>query len=78
MRALTIVATAVPGGLVAALISAGVLIAVAGYLAGSRRVVIGGLAVLFASTALMIVGAYAAYRDDPSDPRPCAEPGTCK
>ncbi|MGI8729536.1 MAG: hypothetical protein ACR2LK_06025 [Solirubrobacteraceae bacterium] len=77
MPAHAIGATTVPGGLVAALIAAGVLIALVGYLAGSRRVVIGGLAVLFAASALMIAGAYIAYRDDPSDPRPCAEPGTC-
>ena len=38
---------------------------------------IGGLAILFAASALMIAGGYAAYRDDPADPRPCAEPGTC-
>ena len=29
------------------------------------------------ASALMIVGGYLAYRDDPVDPRPCAEPGTC-
>ncbi len=73
-----IVAVAVSGSLPAALIAAGVLIAIAGYLVGSRRIVIGGLAVLFAASALMLAGAYAAYREDPSDPRPCAEPGTCR
>jgi hypothetical protein len=70
-------ASAVSPGLVAALIGLGVIVALGGHLAGSRRVVIGGLAILFAASALMIAGGYAAYRDDPADPRPCAEPGTC-
>jgi len=70
-------ASAVPAGLVAALIALGVIVAVGGHLAGSRRTVVGGLAILFAASALMIAGGYLAYRDDPVDPRPCAEPGTC-
>jgi high-affinity Fe2+/Pb2+ permease len=70
-------ASDLPAGLVAALIAAGVLVAIAGHLAGSRRVVVTGIAILFAASALMVVGGYLAYRDDPSDPRPCAEPGTC-
>ena len=70
-------ASAVSSGLVAALIGLGAVVALGGHLAGSRRIVIGGLAILFAATALMIAAGYAAYRDDPADPRPCAEPGTC-
>ena len=70
-------ATDLPAGLVAALIGAGALVAIGGHLAGSRRVVVTGIAILFAATALMVVGGYLAYRDDPVDPRPCAEPGTC-
>jgi hypothetical protein len=70
-------ASAVAPGLVAALLGLGVLVALGGHLAGSRRTVMTGLAVLFAASALMIVGGYIAYRDDPADPRPCAEPGTC-
>ena len=73
----SIAASAVPPGLVAALIGLGVVVALGGHLAGSRRTVIGGLMILFAASALMIAGGYAAYRDDPADPRPCAEPGTC-
>jgi hypothetical protein len=38
---------------------------------------VAGLAILFVASALMIVGGYLAYRDDPGDPRPCAQPGTC-
>ena len=70
-------ASAVAPGLVAALLGLGALVALGGHLAGSRRTVIGGLAILFAASALMIAGGYLAYRDDPADPRPCAEPGTC-
>ncbi len=66
-----------PPVLVAALLGLGAIVALGGHLAGSRRTVIGGLAILFAASALMIAGGYLAYRDDPADPRPCAEPGTC-
>ncbi len=70
-------ATAPSSGVVAALIGLGALVAIIGHLGGSRRTVVLGIAILFASTVLMIAGGYAAYRDDPRDPRPCAEPGTC-
>ena len=62
MAALVLAASAVPSGAVAALIALGAIVAIGGHLAGSRRVIVGG---------------YLAYRDDPVDPRPCAEPGTC-
>jgi hypothetical protein len=52
-------------------------VAIAGHLTGSRRAVVTGLAILFVASALMIAGGYLAYRDDPADPRPCAQPGTC-
>jgi hypothetical protein len=77
VAALALAASAVPSGAVAACIALGALVAIAGHLAGSRRVVVGGLAILFAASVLMIAGGYLAYRDDPVDPRPCAEPGTC-
>ena len=77
MPFLTLGATDLPAGLVAALIGCGALVAILGHLAGSRRTVVTGIAILFAASALMIVGGYLAYRDDPDDPRPCAEPGTC-
>ena len=37
--------------------------------------VVTGIAILFAGSVLMIVGGYLAYRDDPRDPRPCAQDG---
>jgi len=62
---------------VALLIGLGVLIAVAGHLAGSRRTVVVGIVVLFVATALLLAGAYLAFQDDPVDPRPCDAPGGC-
>ncbi len=62
---------------VALLIGLGVLIGVVGHLAGSRRTVVVGIAVLFIATALLMVGGYLAFQDDPVDPRPCDAPGGC-
>lgn len=62
---------------VALLIGLGVLIAVVGHLAGSRRTVVVGIAVLLIATALLMVGGYLAFQDDPADPRPCDAPGGC-
>ena len=62
---------------VALLIGLGVLIALVGHLAGSRRTVVTGIAVLFVATALLLVGGYIAYQDDPGDPRPCDAPRDC-
>jgi hypothetical protein len=75
--ALVLGALDLPAASAAALIALGVLVAIAGHLTGSRRTVVTGLAILFVASALMIVGGYLAYRDDPVDPRPCAQPGTC-
>ena len=62
---------------VALLIGFGVLVALVGHLAGSRRTVVAGIAILFAATALLLVGGYLAYQDDVVDPRPCDAPGGC-
>lgn len=62
---------------VALLIGFGVLIGIAGHLAGSRRTVVTGIAIVFVATALLIAGAYASYSDDNVDPRPCDAPGSC-
>jgi hypothetical protein len=74
---LVLAATSPSSGLVAAVIVLGAVVAVAGHLAGARRIVVAGIAILFAGSLLMIAGAYVAYRDDPRDPRPCAQAGTC-
>ncbi len=62
---------------VALLIGFGVLVALVGHLAGSRRTVVVGIAILFVATALLLVGGYIAYQDDAIDPRPCDAPGGC-
>ncbi len=62
---------------VALLIGFGVVVGILGHLAGSRRTVVVGLAVLFVATALLIAGAYLSYSDDDVDPRPCDAPGSC-
>ena len=77
MPALVLAATALSSGTVAALIGLGAIVTLAGHLTGSRRTVVTGIAILFAGSALMIAGGYRAYRDDPRDPRPCPQEGTC-
>jgi hypothetical protein len=62
---------------VALLIGFGVLVGLVGHLAGSRRTVVVGIAILFVATALLLVGGYSAYQDDAVDPRPCDAPGGC-
>jgi hypothetical protein len=62
---------------VALLIGFGVLVGIVGHLAGSRRTVVVGIAILFIATALLMLGGYLAYRDDPGDPRPCKAPESC-
>jgi hypothetical protein len=62
---------------VALLIGFGVLVAIAGHLAGSRRTIAAGIAILFVATALLILGAYVSYNDNDVDPRPCDAPGSC-
>ncbi|HEX8156256.1 MAG TPA: hypothetical protein VF526_02620 [Solirubrobacteraceae bacterium] len=62
---------------VAALIAFGAIVGIAGHLAGSRKTVVVGIAILFVATALMIVGAYVSYQGGAEDPRPCHAPGGC-
>jgi hypothetical protein len=62
---------------VALLIALGVLVGIAGHLAGSRKTVVVGLAILFVATALLITGAYMSFSDNDVDPRPCDAPGGC-
>lgn len=62
---------------VALLIAFGVFVGMVGHLAGSRRTVVVGIAILFIATALLLVGGYLAYQDGAVDPRPCDAPGGC-
>ena len=55
----------------------GFVVGTAGHLAGSRRTVVVGLAILFVASALLLAGGYLAFQEDPVDPRPCDAPGGC-
>ncbi len=77
MDAITIGASDLSATPVALLIGFGVVVGLVGHLAGSRRTVVVGIAILFVATALLLVGGYIAYQDDAVDPRPCDAPGGC-
>ncbi|HEX6945467.1 MAG TPA: hypothetical protein VF196_04675 [Casimicrobiaceae bacterium] len=62
-------ASAIPAAPVIALMGLGVIIAIAGHATRIRGAVALGLAILFLATAGMILGGFAAYQDDPGDPR---------
>jgi hypothetical protein len=75
---LMLAASEIPAAPVVVLMGFGVLIAIVGHASRSRGLTITGLALLFLATAAMVVGAFAAYQDDPTDPRerkPPQEPG---
>jgi hypothetical protein len=61
----------IPANLVVMMMALGVVVAIAGHLAGSRGVVALGILVLFAATMGMMIGGFFAFQDDPRDPRPC-------
>ena len=55
------VTAAIPSTPVYALMSFGVVLAITGHVLGDQRLVAAGIAVLFAGTALLLIGAYQAY-----------------
>ncbi len=75
MEVLIVAASGVPAALVLVLMAAGVIIGVAGHATRSRRTAAVGVALVFVATALMIVGAFVAFQDDPTDSRPRGTPG---
>ena len=77
MAALVLAASGPSATPVALLIGFGVLVGIAGHLAGSRRTVVVGLAILFIATALLIAGAYSSFSANDVDPRQCDAPGGC-
>lgn len=70
MAPLFVAASDLPAAPVVGLMAAGVLIALYGHAAKSRRTVIVGLGLLFLATALLVAGAYVAFEGDQDDPRP--------
>lgn len=61
----TVSAAPVLGGM-----AMGVVIALVGHLVRSYRVVAVGVAILFLATALMLLGAFVAFKQGERDPRP--------
>jgi hypothetical protein len=62
-------ASDIPAAPVLAVMGLGVLVALAGHIVRSRGTVALGLILVFLATAGMIVGGFAAFQDDPHDPR---------
>ena len=56
-----VLAADIPVPAVLALMALGILVAIAGHVVASYRVVGIGLAIVFVATALMVVGGFAAY-----------------
>jgi hypothetical protein len=52
------------------LMAVGIVVAIAGHIVRSPRVVGAGLALVFLATALMFLGGFAAFQGDERDPRP--------
>ena len=59
---------------VIAVMAFAVLVTLVGHVLKQRTIVATGLALLFLATAAMLLGAFAAYQDDPADPRPKERP----
>jgi hypothetical protein len=60
----------VPAAPMLAMLAMGVVIAMYGHAAHSYRIVAIGLTLLFLATALMLIGAFIAYKRGERDPRP--------
>ena len=75
MIATIVAASDVPAAPVVGLMAIGVLVAIGGHITRSRRTAALGIAILFAATLLMVIGAYVAFQDDAVDPRPRDSPG---
>jgi hypothetical protein len=62
-------ASDIPAAPILGLMAIGVLIAIVGHVVRSKSTVATGLAILFLATAGMVVGGFAAFNQDSSDPR---------
>ena len=68
-------ATEIPAAPVLVFMGLGVLIAMAGHASKSRMLILTGLMMLFLATGAMVLGAYIAYNENPTeDPRPRNDP----
>ena len=66
----------IPAAPVIGVMTLGVVIALVGHISKSYKVVAVGLAILFIATALMVLVGFAAYNQDPGDPRPQENPAS--
>ena len=72
---MALAATTIPAAPVVVFMALGVLVAIVGHASKSRTLIVTGLMMLFLATAAMVVGAYVAYNQDPTeDPRPRNDP----
>jgi hypothetical protein len=71
---LILAADSVPAAPVLGLMAFGLVLAIMGHAGKSNRTVALGLIVLFLATALMILGAFAAFQGDEVDPRKIDDP----
>ena len=62
-------ASDIPAAPVLAVMGLGVLIAIAGHATRFKSLVALGIALIFLATAGMVVGGFAAFQEDSSDPR---------
>lgn len=76
LLAIVLAASDVPAAPIVGVMTLGVVLAIVGHAAKDNRIVAVGLAVLFIATAMMVLGAFVAYQDDPGDPRPRKSPSS--
>lgn len=68
--------SSIPAAPVVGLMGFAVMVAIAGHVTKVRSLVVLGLLMLFLATTAMMIFAFAAYRDDPADPRPGKPPSS--
>jgi hypothetical protein len=62
--------TEIPAAPILALMAFGVVVTIGGHLYGAKSVIATGLAILFLATAGMVLGGFAAFQNEETDPRP--------
>lgn len=71
---MVLAAETIPAAPIVIFMGIGVLIAIVGHASRSRTLIGTGIFMLFLATVAMFVGAYAAYNNQETDPRPpCGE-----
>jgi hypothetical protein len=73
LLASVVAASDIPAAPVLGAMLLGVVVALAGHIVSDRRIVAVGVGAIFLATLLMVVFAFAAFRGDETDPRPCPD-----